>query len=72
MFPECSLYVALLCPECSLKVLFVNDKFYFVMEYCESGCLTSLLKEQTNGRLPEDRARELLFGICEGECHIYT
>eukprot|EP00959_Pyramimonas_sp_CCMP1952_P408850 8568138-Pyramimonas_sp.AAC.1 len=31
-----------------LEVLFLNDRFYFVMEYCEGGCMTSLL---TKGRL---------------------
>ena len=31
-----------------LEVLFMHEKFYFVMEYAEGGCLTSLL---TKGRL---------------------
>eukprot|EP00240_Pyramimonas_obovata_P003572 CAMPEP_0118939268 /NCGR_PEP_ID=MMETSP1169-20130426/28417_1 /TAXON_ID=36882 /ORGANISM="Pyramimonas obovata, Strain CCMP722" /LENGTH=832 /DNA_ID=CAMNT_0006883491 /DNA_START=442 /DNA_END=2937 /DNA_ORIENTATION=- len=50
------------------EVLFLHDKFYFVMEYAEGGCMTSLL---TRGRLLEERARELLCETCLGleYCH---
>lgn len=48
--------------------LFVNDCFYFIMEYAEGGCLTSLLK---HGAVCEERARELLTDTLKGleYCH---
>jgi len=50
------------------ETLFVHDCFYFIMEYAEGGCLTSLLK---HGAVSEERARELLTDTLKGleYCH---